>query len=94
MNYIDILNINVCCMCDAILLFKFQGKCLKILRGHTNHVFCCNFNPQSNLIVSGSVSLLFCMVPHDNNNTVELPLKRTPLGPYIFSFIVSSRVDS
>ena len=33
-----------------------QGKCLKTLRGHTNYVFCCNFNPQSNLVVSGSVS--------------------------------------
>ena len=32
-----------------------QGKCLKTLRGHTNYVFCCNFNPQSNLVVSGSV---------------------------------------
>lgn len=33
-----------------------QGKCLKTLKGHSNYVFCCNFNPQSNLIVSGSVS--------------------------------------
>uniref|UniRef100_A0A8C7XRZ5 WD repeat domain 5 n=1 Tax=Oryzias sinensis TaxID=183150 RepID=A0A8C7XRZ5_9TELE len=30
------------------------GKCLKTLKGHSNYVFCCNFNPQSNLIVSGS----------------------------------------
>lgn len=37
-------------------LFQFQGKCLKTLKGHSNYVFCCNFNPQSNLIVSGSVS--------------------------------------
>ncbi|ESQ37946.1 hypothetical protein EUTSA_v10028762mg [Eutrema salsugineum] len=27
---------------------------LKVLRGHTNFVFCVNFNPPSNLIVSGS----------------------------------------
>jgi WD40 repeat protein len=27
---------------------------LKVLKGHTNYVFCVNFNPQSNLIVSGS----------------------------------------
>ena len=33
------------------------GKCLKTLKGHSNYVFCCNFNPQSNLIVSGSVSI-------------------------------------
>lgn len=32
-----------------------QGKCLKTLKGHSNYVFCCNFNPQSNLVVSGSV---------------------------------------
>ncbi len=31
-----------------------QGKCLKTLKGHTNYVFCCNFNPQSSLVVSGS----------------------------------------
>jgi COMPASS component SWD3 len=31
-------------------------SCLKTLKGHSNYVFCCNFNPQSNLIVSGSVS--------------------------------------
>lgn len=37
---------------------NFQGKCLKTLKGHSNYVFCCNFNPQSNLIVSGSVSNL------------------------------------
>ena len=24
------------------------------LQGHSNYVFCCNFNPQSNLVVSGS----------------------------------------
>uniref|UniRef100_A0A673MBW6 WD repeat-containing protein 5-like n=1 Tax=Sinocyclocheilus rhinocerous TaxID=307959 RepID=A0A673MBW6_9TELE len=33
-----------------------SGKCLKTLKGHSNYVFCCNFNPQSNLVVSGSVS--------------------------------------
>lgn len=31
---------------------------MKTLKGHSNYVFCCNFNPQSNLIVSGSVSFL------------------------------------
>ncbi|KAK1892541.1 WD repeat-containing protein 5 [Dissostichus eleginoides] len=25
-----------------------SGKCLKTLKGHSNYVFCCNFNPQSN----------------------------------------------
>ena len=35
------------------LLFV-QGLCLKTLVGHLNFVFCVNFNPQSNLIVSGS----------------------------------------
>ena len=40
----------------SCLFFCLQGKCLKTLKGHSNYVFCCNFNPQSNLIVSGSVS--------------------------------------
>ena len=30
-----------------------SGKCLKTLKGHSNYAFCCNFNPQSNLVVSG-----------------------------------------
>ncbi|XP_015763042.1 PREDICTED: WD repeat-containing protein 5-like [Acropora digitifera] len=50
-----IINILVCqiyiYMC---VLIDLQGKCLKTLKGHSNYVFCCNFNPQSNLIVSGS----------------------------------------
>ena len=30
-----------------------QGKSLKTLHGHTNFVFCVNFNAASNLLVSG-----------------------------------------
>lgn len=30
-----------------------QGETVKILNGHTNFVFCVNYNPQSNLLVSG-----------------------------------------
>ncbi|BAT95595.1 COMPASS-like H3K4 histone methylase component WDR5B [Vigna umbellata] len=30
------------------------GDCVKILRGHSDAVFCVNFNPQSSYIVSGS----------------------------------------
>ncbi|VDN32920.1 unnamed protein product [Gongylonema pulchrum] len=33
---------------------KIRCKCMKTLKGHSNYVFCCNFNPQSSLIVSGS----------------------------------------
>lgn len=44
--------------CTCFSCFAPQGKCLKTLKGHSNYVFCCNFNPQSNLIVSGSVSPL------------------------------------
>lgn len=46
-------------LCESDISTPFsliQGKCLKTLKGHSNYVFCCNFNPQSNLIVSGSVS--------------------------------------
>ncbi|XP_038560470.1 WD repeat-containing protein 5-like, partial [Micropterus salmoides] len=39
---------------SLIFLFMVKGKCLKTLKGHSNYVFCCNFNPQSNLVVSGS----------------------------------------
>lgn len=43
----------------SLKIWDFQtGKSLKTLKGHTNYVFCCNFNPQSNLIVSGSVIML------------------------------------
>jgi len=41
------------CMMDTHT-HVLQHKALKTLRGHTNYVFCVNFNPQSNLIVSGS----------------------------------------
>lgn len=33
----------------------FKATCMKTLKGHTNYVFCCNFNPQSSMIASGSV---------------------------------------
>lgn len=54
--------------------FIFQGKCLKTLKSHTNYVFCCNFNPQSNLIVSGSVSLhiLFYIAHHCSKSSTHL----------------------
>ena len=29
-----------------------SGQTLRVLAGHTNFVFCCNFNPQGNLLVS------------------------------------------
>lgn len=29
-----------------------SGRALRVLRGHSNFVFCCNFNPQGNLLVS------------------------------------------
>ena len=37
--------------CRSLLLVKLTN--VKILRGHTNFVFCVNFSPQSNLLVSG-----------------------------------------
>lgn len=30
-----------------------DGALLRTLTGHTNYVFCCNFNPQGNLLVRG-----------------------------------------
>lgn len=37
-----------------MLVFLINQDAVRILKGHTNYVFCCNYNPQSNLIVSGS----------------------------------------
>jgi len=34
---------------------SLQAECVKILRGHTNYVFCVCFNPASNLLASGSM---------------------------------------
>ena len=48
--------VGECVTVATLLCCSPQGRCLKTLKGHTNYVFCCNFNPQSNLIVSGSVS--------------------------------------
>ncbi|KAK6011829.1 WD domain, G-beta repeat protein [Ostertagia ostertagi] len=30
------------------------GKCIKTLKGHTNYVFCCAYNPQCTMVASGS----------------------------------------
>lgn len=31
-----------------------QGSAVRTLKGHTSYVFCVNYNPRSNLLVSGS----------------------------------------
>lgn len=31
-----------------------SGACLRTFEGHTNFVFCCAFNPTTNVLVSGS----------------------------------------
>ena len=51
----NIVCLSVCILVRLSDLSVSQGKCLKTLKGHSNYVFCCNFNPQSNLVVSGSV---------------------------------------
>lgn len=42
---------------SSLYLIIFQGvlqrEAFKTLRGHTNFVFCVNFNPDTNLLVSG-----------------------------------------
>lgn len=37
----------------AEFCMRIQLTIAKVLRGHTNFVFCVNFSPQSNLLVSG-----------------------------------------
>lgn len=39
---------------SSSLTSRLQGSCVNRLTGHTNFVSCVNFNPQSNLLVSGS----------------------------------------
>lgn len=39
---------------DRLISFLLQRETTKVLKGHSNYVFCVNYNPQSNLIVSGS----------------------------------------
>ena len=57
----------------CLFVVCLQGKCLKTLKGHSNYVFCCNFNPQSNLVVSGSVS----------HNQQRDPIRSGPFGPSV-----------
>lgn len=35
------------------IFIRLQRSTVKVLKGHTNFVFCINYNPQSNLLVSG-----------------------------------------
>ena len=60
-NYISSLqNLKQECIILKSILINISGKCLKTLKGHSNYAFCCNFNPQSNLVVSGENLHEFC----------------------------------
>ena len=71
---------------------------LKTLKGHTNFVFCVNFNPQSNLIVSGSFdeSVRIWDV-RDGKCLKSLPAHTEPVSAVHFNrdgtLIVSSSYD-
>ncbi|KAJ6262618.1 Beta-TrCP [Drechslerella dactyloides] len=39
---------------QLIRIQPLQGRMIRILKGHHNYVYCLNFNPQGNMIVSGS----------------------------------------
>lgn len=54
--YSDAVGVIHISFFPKFFVMLLKGKCLKTLKGHSNYVFCCNFNPQSNLVVSGSVS--------------------------------------
>lgn len=55
---------------------------MKTLKGHSNYVFCCNFNPQSNLIVSGSVSDPFVPLCQASVAPPSYPSLRGHTGPF------------
>ena len=40
--------------CITLYYLSYQGTLAKTLNGHNNPVFCVNYNPQSNLLASGS----------------------------------------
>lgn len=38
----------------CFLLPPVQGKCVVVLRGHTNYIMCVDYNPQMDLVATGS----------------------------------------
>lgn len=52
-NVESVSTIVVLAIPHTDLLYCLQRQTSKILRGHTNFVFCVNFNPHGNLLVSG-----------------------------------------
>ena len=79
------------------IVFYFQiwelssGKCLKTLKGHSNYVFCCNFNPQSNLVVSGSFdeSVRIWDVRTGKHETQQVSITVTTSGPGLARYAVT-----
>ncbi|CAI5933419.1 unnamed protein product [Closterium sp. NIES-64] len=72
--------------------------CVQILKGHTNYVFCCNFNPQSNLIVSGAFDETVRLWDVKTGKCVKvLPAHSDPVTAVHFnrdgSLVVSSSYD-
>lgn len=49
----DVVWLNVVHASHLQIWETASSKCMKTLKGHANYVFCCNFNPQGSLVVSG-----------------------------------------
>lgn len=40
-------------MCSTVVCFVWKGLTSKVLKGHTNYVFCINYNTEGTQLVSG-----------------------------------------
>lgn len=50
---LDLVSARIRDVCEFPLTGYAQGISVKVLRGHTNYVFCLNYNPASSLLASG-----------------------------------------